>query len=108
MVKKMRPEHMARIGLDIMHLREGMRAALLGDIAKLLTPHLSDEDKNAFSVLYSEMINGIDEKAQEKGVRPKTLNHLRAYIDGKELPESVSKTCLTLIRLMERPPAIDL
>lgn len=98
---------MARIGLDIMHLREGMRAALLGDIYALITPHLSDEDKNEFSVLYLEMIVGIDEQAREKGARPKTLNHLRAYLKEKELPESVNALCTTLIRLMDRPEPLE-
>ena len=98
---------MARIGLDMMHLREGIRAALLSEIKTLITPHLSDEDKNEFSVFYREMIIGVDEKARERGSQPKTLNNLRAYITGKELPESVNELCLTLIRLMERPEVAD-
>lgn len=99
---------MAGIGNQINHLREGVRAALLGDIYQLVSPHLSEEKKNEFDVFYQEMVVGMDAVARERGVQPKTVGDLCNYLYRAELPETVLSICDSLLRLMEPPEPLDL
>jgi len=96
------------IGYQIQYLRQGVSAAILVGIHQVLTSHLNEEDTIEFSIFFQEMLLGMDAEAREAGAQPKTINHLRAFIESKELPETVKTICLTLCTLMEPPERLDL
>lgn len=108
-VKKMaRPEHMAGIGYQLMHVREGIRAALLGQILQHAVVHATPENLESFTKFYEEMLVGMDATAREAGAQPKTVDDLRTEISKLSLPEAVERICMSLTRLMEPPEPLEL
>jgi hypothetical protein len=113
MVKKMaRPEHMFGIGNYIQHLRQGVRAALLGDVYNLVYPHLSDGDKESFTMFYREMVVSFDAQAREDGAPIRTVRNLREHLDGlesfKDLPDDINGIITSVFRLMENPEPLEI